>query len=118
LAFPRSYEKELLDGNNIPFEAIRRNMEELDFINTYLGGHGITLSGLKQLLKKSRVSGPVRIAEIGCGGGDNLRVIKNWAEKTGIEVQLTGIDYNAECIAFARQQEKNQRHTFSIIRLP
>jgi len=43
----RSYQSELLDRNDIPFEEIRRNMYELDFINKYLGGHKITLDGLK-----------------------------------------------------------------------
>ena len=68
----RSYQPELLDGKNIPFGDIKRNMQELDFINRYLGGHHITLRGLKALLDN-----PVlHVAEIGCGGGDNLRVIK------------------------------------------
>ena len=43
----RSYQEELLDRNDIPFKDIRRNMHELEFINTYLGGHQITLSDLK-----------------------------------------------------------------------
>ena len=33
----RSYKKELLDGDNIPFDAIERNMLELVTINTWLG---------------------------------------------------------------------------------
>ena len=45
----RSYQKELLDQDDIPFEDIKRNMQELDFINTKLGGHKITLAGLKLL---------------------------------------------------------------------
>jgi len=39
----RSYQKELLDRDDLPFEAIRQNMEELNIINTKLGGHAITL---------------------------------------------------------------------------
>ncbi len=48
----RSYEKELLDGVNIPFEDIRQNMRELDTINTVLGGHRITLKGIKTLMRR------------------------------------------------------------------
>ncbi len=50
----RSYKKELLDGDNIPFSDIRKNMEELDFINRHLGGHQITLKGFKQLAGKKK----------------------------------------------------------------
>jgi 2-polyprenyl-3-methyl-5-hydroxy-6-metoxy-1,4-benzoquinol methylase len=95
----RSYKKELLDGGNIPFADIRQNMEELNFINTYLGGHAITIEGFKQVLQNRK---KITVCEIGCGGGDNLLAIYNWSQKNNIDVQLTGIDYNKDCITIAR----------------
>ncbi|HET7896906.1 MAG TPA: methyltransferase domain-containing protein, partial [Flavisolibacter sp.] len=104
----RSYKKELLDRDDIPFTDIRRNMQELDFINRRLGGHDITLDGIVALLKNNPVFNKhLNIVEIGCGGGDNLRAIKEWAQYIKLPVQLTGIDINEECIAFARQQSRN-----------
>ena len=41
----RSYEKEILDQDSIPFADIERNMRELDRINTWLGGHRISILG-------------------------------------------------------------------------
>jgi len=95
----RSYEKELLDRDDIPFADIRQNMRELDIINTRLGGHAITLKGFRHLLgdKKS-----VTVCEIGCGGGDNLAAIERWCRKRKIAVTLTGIDINPDCIEVAR----------------
>jgi 2-polyprenyl-3-methyl-5-hydroxy-6-metoxy-1,4-benzoquinol methylase len=104
----RSLKKELLDGENIPFADIRRNMEELDGINHRLGGHAITLRGLRSLLKGRTVGEPVRVLEIGCGGGDNLRVIGSWAARKGLAVELTGVDINAACVAFAKDQSRNR----------
>lgn len=104
----RSYKKELLDQNDIPFEDIKRNMEELDFINRKLGGHDITLDGIVTLIKgQMSFNKQVHIVEIGCGGGDNLRSIKEWAIYSKLPVKLTGIDINEECIAFAKQQKRN-----------
>jgi SAM-dependent methyltransferase len=100
----RSYQKELLDGKNIPFGDIKLNMKELDFINKYLGGHKITIRGVKALINKSVLD----IVEIGCGGGDNLRIIKNWCRKKNIEVKLSGIDINPECILFAEERASNK----------
>ena len=77
----RSYKKELLDGDAIPFKDIERNMHELNVINTCLGGHRITVNGLKRLLEDQTFSKPFVVVEIGCGGGDNLRVLKRWAQK-------------------------------------
>jgi len=97
----RSYTKELLDGNNIPFIDIMQNMKELNVINTWLGGHDITIQGLKVLCgnKKS-----INICEIGCGGGDNLHAIANWGKKNNVTINCTGIDIKEECIDYAKQQ--------------
>lgn len=97
----RSYTKELMDGDNISFEAMAQTLKELNIINSRLGGHAITISGLKQLIKSKQ---PVTICEIGCGGGDNLFVINNYCHKWNIPATFIGIDLNPECIAFAQQQ--------------
>lgn len=109
----RSYKKELLDRDDIPFADIKQNMRELDFINAKLGGHKITLEGLKTLIKRMKAgstgkNGKLSILEIGCGGGDNLRVIKNYCEKKNIAVHLAGVDINPHCIEFARSRKENK----------
>ena len=97
----RSYQKELLDADEISFADIAQNLKELNFINTWLGGHNITISGLKQLKNANK---KITICEIGCGGGDNLFAIDKWCRQKNISVDFIGIDMNAECIAFAKQQ--------------
>ena len=76
-------------------------MQELNFINTYLGGHAITIAGFRQVLQNRE---KISVCEIGCGGGDNLLAIYNWCTKNNIDIQLTGIDYNKDCIAVARER--------------
>jgi len=100
----RSNQKEILDRDDIPFADISRNMQELEFINKYLGGHQITLSGLNKLIKSSeQANHRFHICEIGCGGGDNLKAIYNWGNKNGLQFSFTGIDINKECIQHAKQ---------------
>jgi SAM-dependent methyltransferase len=96
----RSYQAEILDRDDIPFADIKKNMQELDFINTWLGGHGITLRGFKKLAGDRK---KIRVCEIGCGGGDNLKAIYQWANKHHLDISLTGIDIKQECIDFARE---------------
>lgn len=108
----RSYKKELLDSDDIPFQDIKRNMQELNFINTWLGGHGITINGLRQLTgEKNKIS----VCEIGCGGGDNLAAIVQWCRKRKISIQCTGIDIKEECISFARENNVLKHNTNWII---
>lgn len=94
----RSADKELLDEDGIPFSDIRLNMEELEKINTYLGGHVITIAGLKALVGARK---KIHVCEIGCGGGDNLKAVATWCRKNRIEVKLTGIDVKDTCIEYA-----------------
>ena len=105
----RSYEKEMLDRHDIPFDAIAKNMQELDTINTWLGGHAISVGGLKKFLKDKR---QVSIAEIGCGGGDNLLALCRYCRSRHIGVKLTGIDSNPHCVSIAREKIPRQDASF------
>lgn len=96
----RSLQTELLDQPDIPAEDIRRNMQELNTINSLLGGHAITIAGIKKLLRNGE---RLSICEIGCGGGDNLRSVAEWCSRNNIKASLTGIDINQYCIDTARE---------------
>jgi len=97
----RSYEKELMDGKNIPFAAMAQTLKELNVVNSRLGGHAITLKGITNFIK---AGGSIRVCEIGCGGGDNLYAIQKYCLQKEISIDFIGIDINPECIAFAKQQ--------------
>jgi len=104
----RSNKKELLDRDDIPFEDIKKNMQELDVINTLLGGHAITISGVKKLWNGEN---NLHVCEIGCGGGDNLRAIYNWGIKNKLKIRFTGIDINPHCIEFAKSRNADLTNT-------
>lgn len=78
-------------------------MQELDFINTWLGGHQISLAGLRKLAGDRK---KLTVCEIGCGGGDNLAAIDRWCAKKGIAVTFIGIDINPECIRVAKDKRR------------
>lgn len=97
----RSYELELLDRDDLPFADIRLNMQELDVINTKLGGHDITIAGLQKLIGERK---QIHICEIGCGGGDNLVALHKWCSKKNINATFTGIDIKPSCIEVAKEK--------------
>lgn len=107
----RSFQKELLDQKDIPFEDIFLNMKELEFINAHLGGHAITINGFKRLLAKRK---SISVCEIGCGGGDNLNALNHFCLKNHIISSFTGIDINKDCIAFAKENSKIGNASFIV----
>lgn len=103
----RSNEKELIDDLELDNDALRQNLEELAVINKYLGGNQVTLSGLSKLLSDSKADNQkskIIIADLGCGGGDMLMVMADWAEKKGINAQFIGIDANDFMIDFGTKR--------------
>jgi SAM-dependent methyltransferase len=48
-------------------------------------------------------AGPLRILDVGCGYGDGLRRVEQWAAKHGIDVELTGLDLNPNATEIAAE---------------
>jgi ubiquinone/menaquinone biosynthesis C-methylase UbiE len=106
----RSNEKELIDDLELDNDALRQNLEELALINKYLGGNQVTTSGLSRLLPNSPIpnpQSPITISDLGCGGGDMLMVMADWAKKKGINAQFIGIDANDFMIDFGTKRTAN-----------
>ncbi|MBK8845045.1 MAG: methyltransferase domain-containing protein [Bacteroidetes bacterium] len=101
----RSYKKELLDESDIPRDSLFQNLKELAFINTYLGGHAITVAGLEMLITDT--TKVYNLIDIGSGGGDSAKAIITWAQKKKMQIRLTGIDLKPDCITYAKEHCRN-----------
>ncbi|PAC32022.1 methyltransferase domain-containing protein [Flectobacillus sp. BAB-3569] len=127
----RSNQPELIDDFELDNDALRQNLEELALINQYLGGNQVTIGGLKALLKNHDKSKAIVIGDLGCGGGDMLKLMARWLQKKGYKSKLVGIDANDFMIDFAKKRtqdfpnisylhenvfaESFQQHTFDIV---
>lgn len=95
----RATKAELMDDLSLRGEALRRNLAELEVINAWLGGYQVVTGALGLL-----PAAPLRLADLGCGGGDTLRAIARWAQKRQQPVELLGFDANAFMVDYARRQ--------------
>jgi 2-polyprenyl-3-methyl-5-hydroxy-6-metoxy-1,4-benzoquinol methylase len=100
----RSEEFEVMDDLNCSGPVVHQTLTELEFINKWLGGNAVTLGGIRQFLVKKDVSLPeqLRVADLGCGGGDMLRLLSQYFKKRNVHATFIGIDANPNIIAFAQ----------------
>ncbi len=94
-----------MDDLTLASEDLRRNLEELEFINVWLGGHDVVRNGLQQIIRHP-FSGPfsekkLKIADLGSGGGDTLRMVARWARQNQLSVELVGVDANAFMLQYS-----------------
>jgi 2-polyprenyl-3-methyl-5-hydroxy-6-metoxy-1,4-benzoquinol methylase len=105
----RSSQAELMDDLHLANEALKKNLDELELVNKYLGGNSIVIGALKKLHRQGLLppNQSISIADLGCGGGDTLREIFKWGKQHNLKLQLFGVDANPFMIDYA--QEKAQQ---------
>lgn len=96
----RSTESEMMDDFNLGHEVINPIMDELEVVNKLLGGYNVFFDALEKLDIKNGLT----ISDWGCGGGDSLRVLADWARKKNLKLNFVGVDATASAMEYARQK--------------
>lgn len=87
------------------YEEFRACLRDLEQVNRLTFGYRPTLRFLNEVVKRRGKSGaPLRVLDVGCGGGDALRRIAKWAKARKVQVELTGIDLNPFAARAARER--------------
>lgn len=100
----RSTQKELMDDLDCSGEELAQTLSELKTINRWLGGNHVTLHGLGDLVAHFPQQS-YTVADIGCGGGDMVKIMSAWAEKQQLQVSFIGIDANPNIIELAKVRQ-------------
>jgi len=84
------------------YDDFRECLVDLGQVNRLTLSYRPTLAFLDELVA-AQPKQPLRIVDVGSGGGDLLRHVERWAARRGIEVKLTGIDLNPYAARAARE---------------
>jgi len=93
---------EIMDDFSLEGEELREALDKIASINQLLGGNKLTLQGIEQLLRETSVTKTITILDVGCGNGDMLRMLSDYANKNNLKFELIGVDANAFTIEHAR----------------
>jgi 2-polyprenyl-3-methyl-5-hydroxy-6-metoxy-1,4-benzoquinol methylase len=85
------------------YEDFRQCLRDLEQVNRLTLSYRPTLAFL-DAVAAANPRQPLRIVDVGSGGGDMLRRVERWAARRGIQVTLTGIDLNPYAARVARER--------------
>jgi 2-polyprenyl-3-methyl-5-hydroxy-6-metoxy-1,4-benzoquinol methylase len=120
----RSDGVEIMDDLVCAGEVVHQTLREIENINRLLGGNYVTVDGVRKAMGirdwglgiAGGVHGPqstvhgnagevkkvLNVTDLGCGGGDLLKLIRKWAMKRDVRLTYTGIDANPNIVAYAQ----------------
>jgi 2-polyprenyl-3-methyl-5-hydroxy-6-metoxy-1,4-benzoquinol methylase len=101
----RSDAIEIMDDLDCSGPVVAQTLRELEFINKWLGGNAITLDGLNKVLAYCTTP-KLKVADLGCGGGDMLMLISRELKRKNIVGELIGIDANPNIISYAEKHTR------------
>jgi 2-polyprenyl-3-methyl-5-hydroxy-6-metoxy-1,4-benzoquinol methylase len=97
----RSAQTEILDGP-VSTADLTDILRDLARFNGVMQGHRPVLQWLDRAAKNIPREQPLTLLDIGCGYGDLLRAIRDWARRRGRPLRLIGIDLSRQVIEVAR----------------
>lgn len=101
---------EIMDDFALEGEILRDALDKIAKINQLLGGNKLTLQGVQSLMNKVSPNKEVTIVDIGCGNGDMLRAIADYASNNNLNFKLIGIDANQFTINHAIELSKQYQN--------
>ncbi|PTS97560.1 methyltransferase [Pedobacter sp. HMWF019] len=105
----RSQAIEMMDDFGMEGEILRDALDKIAKINQLLGGNKVTLQGVKQLIQTNSKTS-MRILDVGCGNGDMLRTLADFAARQGLTLDLLGIDANPYTVQHAEKLSKDYKN--------
>jgi 2-polyprenyl-3-methyl-5-hydroxy-6-metoxy-1,4-benzoquinol methylase len=103
----RTDDPEIMDDFALEGEILRDALDKIAKINQLLGGNKLTLQGIQNLINKVALDKQVTIADIGCGNGDMLRSLADYASNNNLNFKLIGIDANQFTVNHAKELSKH-----------
>lgn len=94
----RARGSEFLDALDSDPRLTERSFRFMRFVNRIGGGTRVVRKFLAAELPNWPGDRPVRILDIGVGGGDILLAITRWARRRGYQIEFTCVDFNAKAL--------------------
>jgi len=99
----RVCEPEIIDQPGLDIDRHRHALRGLERINAWSGSVRLFWPALRALALR-QAPRPVRVLDVGSGGGDVLRKLRRRAARAGLSMVLEGCDRSAAAVTFAQER--------------
>ncbi len=99
---PRSQQQEWLDADDIPVRDFHQNLDDLRWLNRYLGSHWLLLTAFQRVWRKAGCPNHLRVLDVGTGAGDIPEVLMRWGERRGVHLAVVAVDNHRGVLQYMR----------------
>jgi ubiquinone/menaquinone biosynthesis C-methylase UbiE len=96
----RTVADEMMDDFSIVDARLTRALDNLRYVNRYLGGYAATMKHFVPLLR-SLAERPVQVLDLATGVADFPDYLVNWADRRSVHVDVIAVDANPATVAYA-----------------
>ncbi|WP_165750226.1 methyltransferase domain-containing protein [Cellulophaga sp. Z1A5H] len=101
----RSNQPELMDSFEEPIGSLELVFQDINSVNSLLGGNNITMKAILQLMDTQKKE-QYTIVDMGCGDGNMLREVALYFRKHKLKASFIGIDLNEIALEIAQKNAK------------
>lgn len=104
--------RELMDDPDVDLRMLERTYERFSLVNAVVSRWK---SVYRRDIRPRARRAPLRLLDVGAGGGDVSRALAAWARRDGLSVTVTALDADARAIRWARERGGGveYRHAFT-----
>ncbi len=99
----RHHTEEMMDDFTIVDERLARALDNLRYVNRFLGGYATAMAVLAPLLRVHPSGDLLRVLDLATGAADFPGFLVRWADRRDRKVEIVALDANAATVAYARQ---------------
>ncbi len=100
----RSHEPEIMDRPGNSREDLNAVLADISAINRRLGGVRAVLRGVRPFFERHAEPRPLKLLDIGTGGGDLPKELVRSAARSGVQLQVTAVDLDPNTAAIASRE--------------
>jgi len=98
----RSQQSEWLDADDIPVQDLQRNLDDLRWLNRYLGSYWLLCTALQRVWRQMGSPRHLCVLDVGTGAGDIPAVLTRWGERRGVSIAVVAIDSHHGVLQYMR----------------